>query len=140
MLVLGQCLIGEYADMIIIKNIEFLETDKDIYEIYQQDHRSNFFKVGDDFVERKIFTELIRGRRFRRPSDGTDIIIGVSKQAQDVIGLQYEAFTNLEQMYNLECHNHSVTAREKNKYFSKLEVLRTASFFTRIKWLFKGIQ
>jgi len=41
---------------------------------------------------------MVHGRVFRRPSDGYEICIGTSKQAADIIGIQYEAWktTDLE--------------------------------------------
>jgi len=86
--------------MIIIKHIDFLEVDRTRCEILSKPHFEPIFvkdnegpRLGD-FAE--IHKELIVGRRFIRPSDGTDIYIGVSKQAQDIIGLQYEAWNNIE--------------------------------------------
>ena len=88
--------------MLIIKHIDFIEVDKTRCEILSHPPIPLFVKDNRgpkeiDSVE--VESELVIGRRFRRPSDNIDMYIGVSKQAQDVIGLQYEAWGNLHRDY-----------------------------------------
>jgi predicted HTH transcriptional regulator len=61
---------------------------------------------------------MVRGRRFVTPN-GNELIIGCSKQAAAIIGIQYDAWDNQEKMI-----------------ISK--IARNATFLTRVRWLFKG--
>ncbi len=122
--------------MILIKSIEFYETKMDPIEIvnpnilYKQSLvTSNYDK---EYAEVSDLRELIHGRRFRRPSDGTEIVIGVSKQAQDLIGIQYEAWDNMEKQ--LDSYY-----RESMKTRSILTKIEKANLLTRLKWIFTGV-
>ena len=124
--------------MLIIKNIEFIETDRDPYEILS--HQMSSYQAievmtdkGKDFIGGTELRELIRGRRFVRPSDGLDIMIGVSKQAQNVIGIQYEAWENMEESHNLAIDKATHTA-------NKLAKLKKSNLWKRIKFVFTGIK
>lgn len=127
--------------MIVIKSVEFLETNRDPIELLATTppYSPVFYGPGPP-IEQEIFKELIRGRRFCRPSDGTDIIVGVSKQAGEVLGIMYEAWDNIEKAYNTEVSKHSITARELYKCKSSLAKILNASFLQRLKWLFLGVK
>ena len=68
--------------MILIKHIEAFEVEGPVGEIAH---------FPDPETTRPIERETVRGQTFSRP-DGTTICIGTSKQAQEVIGIQYEAW------------------------------------------------
>lgn len=123
--------------MIIIKNIDFIETDRDPYEIlsttipYQPIHVVS--NDGPETIDHTILRELIRGRRFRRPSDRKDMIIGVSEQAQDIIGIQYEAWDRLDE----ECQKWS----DRCSYLTnENKAIKETGLWNRIKFVFTGIK
>lgn len=82
--------------MILIRGIDWIEVDSDQVEFMVP--RTSYSRVsaaGCPSYE-KIKIELIRGRRFVRPSDGTDIVVGVTDEAGKILGLQYEIWKTME--------------------------------------------
>jgi hypothetical protein len=124
--------------MIVVKNIDFLETDRDPVELLATTPTHMPIWCGEEPVQHDALIELIRGRRFRRPTDGVDIVVGVSKQAQDVIGIQYEAWDNLQKAYDAEQRNHQRTTSEMYGYKSRVDEMLNSSFWQRLKWLILG--
>ena len=121
--------------MIVIKNVEFYETQKDPIEIVSQSGPYEAIEVlserGNCIVPVSEVREWIYGRRFQRPSDGVDVVLGLSKQAQDVLGLQYKAWENMSaELCHYHCANHA--------YQKKIENAQKATVWTRIKWVFSG--
>ncbi len=120
--------------MILIKNIEFYETNQDPIEIVS--HMMPYEAIealsdkGDVVVPISEIRELIKGQRFRR-SDGVDIIVGLTKQAQDILGLQYEAWDNMQKELEIT-HNSLQVANET------IKAVTQANIWTRIKYLFCG--
>jgi len=121
--------------------MKFTEVKEDFLYSYYQDPvpiRNKCGLVG--YVEKeKIKREIINGIRFVRPKDNIDIVIGMDKHAQDLIGIQYEAYEILEEN-NLQLNNELFRL---NKMIiclkNKLDKIKQASFLTRLKWLLKGI-
>ncbi len=124
--------------MIIIKNIEFIETDCDPVELPTTTHPYSPVICGDEAIPHDVLSELIRGMRFRRPSDGVYIVVGLSRQAQDVLGLTYEAWENLEEAYETERRNHAMTTSEMIRYRTKIKEMEDSTFWKRLKLLFTG--
>ena len=121
--------------MIVIKRIDFIETDQDPFEILSSTAPNHYVPVLEnnepEMISAYALTELIQGTRFRRP-DGTNIIIGMSKQASDVIGIQYEAWAESEKRANNWCE----AFKKENKELSNL---RKTPLLNRIKFVFTGI-
>jgi len=117
--------------MLLISKIEFLDVDGDETTIFESKPFEPLFLRGGEMIQAEVAQELVRGRRFRRPSDGEDVVIGCSKQAQDVIGLQYEAWENLEKDRGY-WHTQSAALR------IKLDAVKSAGFLKRLKWLLHG--
>lgn len=123
--------------MILITKIEYCQTDRDAYEIYHSDlyeKSEPLFSCNSVSprtpVSDSVVREVVRGRRFVRP-DGLEVMVGMTEQAADVLGLQYEAWQELEDRANENWalyHNHKRV----------LEATKKAGFFTRLKWLFMG--
>lgn len=124
--------------MIVIKNIEVFETDLDLCEIvsYAPPGQLVFPSAGEEPVTIDALRELVRGRRFVRPSDGTDIIIGVSKQAADIIGIQYEAWGQLQERLGFLWFSLSKCNKECVRLETTIRSLEAAGFFKRLLWLF----
>ena len=121
--------------MLLIKNIEFYETDRDPVQIIRQSGSYEAIQVISDrggcVVPLSEVRELVYGRRFVRPSDGTDLVVGVSQQAQDVLGLQYEAWQNMSDALDTCQAASAIKSRE-------IEDAKKATLWTRIKWVFNG--
>jgi len=122
--------------MILIKGIEYIEVDRDPYQIlseslpYQAVMVSNGTECRPESVE--CLTEFVSGRRFVRPSDGTDVVIGMSKDVSRLIGIQFEAYENIEKELKQWINRTSELSGKVNK-------AEKAGFFQRLKWLFNGI-
>ena len=80
--------------MLLVKNIEFVEVDKEFVELLHTRVGNPKFSLhsnkGSTLCTAEEIRELVKGRRFYRP-DGAEIIIGCSAQAAEIIGIQYEA-------------------------------------------------
>jgi len=83
-------------------------------------------------VEQEIVKDIIRGRRFRRPRDGTDVCIGIASDPSDLLGLQYEAWDNMESEWNRQRGLTNMVERDRRQ-------LLGANLWTRIKWVFTGV-
>jgi hypothetical protein len=88
--------------------------------------------IGTDPSEiLEIKTEYIVGRRFTN-TRGEIITIGVSREVQDLIGLPFHVYE--EQEASILCLKTDLSLKE-----GKLKMLKSANFFTRLKWLFSGV-
>lgn len=121
--------------MIVITDVKFMEFDRDeMILAFRDPYRGIDVRTheGYETCSAMELQELVRGRRYVRP-DGQELVIGVSKQAQDVIGIQYEAFDTLR--------------KESDRYFTEIismqeemRKVRSASFWVRLKWIFTGVK
>jgi len=120
--------------VILIKNIEFIETPRDPWEIFVTHLPHEVIPVEGNsgpYAEVSVLTELVRGRRFLRPSDGTDIVVGLAKDAQNILGLQYEAWENMAQELKDTRSQMRQLQRERDR-------ARGATIWTRFEWLLFG--
>jgi len=106
---------------------------------------------GDNYMEAKVVSEYIRGRRFIRRPDGTKII-GLSKDVHEALEWHVEAFDNMEKELSystnlLGISNRRVenltkqlmrTQSENQGYRIVLEELQSLSLWGRIVRVFKG--
>ena len=87
--------------MILVESIKYMEVPDDIWEIIHKRSAYDAIEVitqdGEHVVATNLILELVTGRRFRRPSDGTDIMIGWSKDVQTLLGMPMECWENQEQ-------------------------------------------
>ena len=123
--------------MILVKKIEYIETDRDPIDIISMVRPNYPVRVGTEkgakLVEVSEIHELIKGRRFVRPSTQTDIVIGMSKQASEVIGIQYETFDNMEESIA------QLTSQQRVDR-ETLDKIKSASLLKRLTWLFTGVK
>ena len=123
--------------MIIITDLKFIQVDRDPYELVSLTGPYEGIEVlserGDTVVSATELRELIRGRRFVRPSDMTDVVIGLDKDTQDLLGLQYEAWENLQKQSDSY-------ARAYNDTLDTLGKMKKANLLQRIKWVFTGVK
>lgn len=135
--------------MIVITNIDTIEVDREYYELDPYRHQKMPVLLNDQktYMDTSYVVEQIRGRKFRRPDSGAEIIIGASKQAQDIIGIQIEAWEAMEierdHFYSLAIQR----KKENNDMFiqwtgslKSLGNIFNAPFLTRLKWLFTGVK
>lgn len=126
--------------MIIIKSCEVIDVgDVTIQDIYRyQSWRCVPINDGTDAVEASVIQELIRGRRFVRPSDGIDVYLGCTKEVQDLIGIQYEAWDSLQDRYNQSVSNYTQLMTTTNQLNSEIMKIKSLSFFSLAKWFVVG--
>ena len=116
--------------MILVESIKYFETEKDPHEIYHTQGPYSGIEVitakGEEIVATNVLIELCHGRRFRRPSDNADVVIGWSEDVQRVLGMPFEAWENEEEF--------------RNQLEKEINRFKNASFLTRLKWLFTGVK
>ena len=105
--------------MICIKEIKVVDVDEDFIMISRMEGLPPFADLypydGDMSQEMvEVTNEMVHGTRFRN-SNGLDVCIGMTQQVQDLIGLPFEAFSNMRDY-----------------------VFKTMGFFGRLKFLFTG--
>jgi len=123
--------------MILIKSISYVEVAEDPIEVVVRQHPDQLVPIttekGSEFCKVSEVRKLIRGRRFVRPADGKDVVIGCYPGVETILGLQYDAWENLEQSYE----------SERGKALSILRLyngLKKASLWSRVKWVFTGVK
>ncbi len=124
--------------MLIVKNIEIIEVERDPWELlsmtapYQAIEVFNPGKNVPEFIDTNVFREMVQGQRFRRP-DGEELVIGCSRQAEEIIGIQYESWGNMSREWE-------ATRTQLRKAEKELADIRQMTFWMRLKALFKGIK
>jgi hypothetical protein len=143
--------------MIVITEIKTIEVDRDEIE-----HRlCHFGRAGTirdsagDCVELADAMELIRGKRFVRHSeeewrvqdgphvcgdDCVDVVIGMSADTQNLLGLQYEAQENMQRSLDMLIVDNCEQGREIRELHTQKTAIENASWRQRLKWLFTGIK
>lgn len=122
--------------MILIKHIEFLEVQGDEHRILHEAEPWELLPAVDQDGPSAtdvatIRSEYIRGKRFHRK--GHTVVIGCTEQASGVIGIQYEAWDNLERALE--------ASREARRDLTELLLLyKAATLWKRLKWLFTGVK
>jgi hypothetical protein len=113
--------------MIIIKDIDIIEvpTDKEI-ELLHSLRTKVGGRVSTDVA---ILNEAIKGRRFTN-QEGKTICIGMTKEVQNLIGLPFEAFDNLEKAYDRVSNLHYESQQWIRKVKSKKWWERIVLVFT----------
>jgi len=86
--------------MIVIKNVELIETDGDWIEFVRKERQDLNFLSSDYLLENKVCMqkELIKGARFKHPNG--EMIIGVTGQAAEILGVMYEVYENMRFNYD----------------------------------------
>ena len=105
--------------MICIKEIKVVDVDEDFIVVHMMDGLPPFADllphngdISQEVVE--VTNEMVHGTRFIN-IDGKEVCIGMTKQVQDLIGLPFEAFSNMRDY-----------------------MFKTMGFFGRLKFLFSG--
>jgi hypothetical protein len=93
---------------------------------------------GDDCITGEVYLDNIRGREFV-DQRGRRICIGMTKEAQEVLGLQYQCWENT--LASLERLRVDLANRGSDLVAAheRLRRIKTASFWDRLRWLFVGV-
>ena len=132
--------------MIVITKIETIEVPLSYAEIraMEWDDRAEAVgPYGSMTMDRNEITELVEGRRFVRPSDGLDVVIGMGADVQDLLGIQYEAWEAMERSLSYKRVLEVKLRRSEGLVNAAEKILvghATASFGQRLKWLFTGVK
>lgn len=130
--------------MIVITKVDYFEVGEDQYRhaIYRH-HLDPFIPCissssGDKYVTvEDVQREIIRGRRYVRTYDGTDLVIGCSQEVQKILGLQLDAWDRIvQESKDVERENRGL--KEWCRYVQNL--IKGAGFFTRLWWVFFGMK
>jgi len=116
--------------MIVITKIEYKTIDNYQDRIEKFRFQNPKLDINPlEHPEMKIHTEIIKGRRFVNIK-GKEICIGMSEEVQELIGLPFEVFENLQSDIEYE--------RDMNKKILKqLRTYQHMGIWDRIKNIFK---
>ena len=123
--------------MIVITKIEYKTTDdyQDRIEIFKfQNPEFDINPLGHP--EMKIHTEMIKGRRFVNIK-GKEICIGMSEEVQELIGLPFEVFENLQSDIENVQAKFDFERRINTKILKQLRIYQHMGIWDRIKNIFK---
>ena len=119
--------------MILVKHVEFVRVETDravIHGLHDYTVIPTQCNGVDELMPVSAVRELIRGREFRRP-DGESIVVGCSKQAESVFGIQYEAWDEISRL--LSCSRSEVLTLQR-----KIGGFRRWGTWKRLKWLLRA--
>ena len=125
--------------MILIKSIEIVEIDRDPVEIVSQISPHESIRVYSEGkptdISHKVLTEYVRGRVFVN-MNGQRINIGMSQKVQELIGLQFEAYENMQAANQKLRTSVAIALRDLNVLKSRLVLIQERSWLTKLVDLF----
>ena len=124
--------------MIVIKSIEFEYVEGDFVKYHQLKSVSDFPRKHDPIVSKNdhIEVEVIQSHRFRNPQSGEDIYIGIQEDVAEILGLQYDAFEQLqENQACLTLEAASLSKEYDNILLKHADLLKTILDFNDSSWL-----
>ena len=142
-----------------ITKIEKAESDCPIIQVAKDDTPVPYLNPKDMDMAEKVDvsfeTETIKARKFKVGIGGSDVYIGLCREAQDAIGVWLESFENLQESY-YDLHKKYIQEQKKfrhdldwfkdsllnlNDRFwrmnNKLRFYRNMNFWERLRFLFK---
>lgn len=117
--------------MLLIESIKYVEVDNDVWPIHSFSP-PNYYNNLDEPVEESVVREMVTGRRFVN-SRGVEICVGISEEVQNLIGLPFEVFNNMEK----EVSEQYYIIQDQNKTLSDF---RNMPLWNRFKGLFTGFK
>jgi len=127
--------------MIVATNIDVVEMPDDKGEIHRMIQQQSMgqmppiYDSADNPVDREVMIETIQGRRFRN-SKGLDIVLGMSNQAQEALGIWFDTVENQANIID-DLHN------SNNRLMAELNMLRKTydafekmGFWSRLRFAF----
>jgi len=130
--------------MLVVTKIETFETPMDTAQlerfIYANPQKPEYLPIDGEPVNVQVLKEVIRGRRFVHPKKGIDVTIGMSSQVAEVLGLQYEAFEELQRQRNFWYEQHGEEFQRAEKMKWRLDRIKSYGLWKRIKCVFTGMK
>ena len=124
--------------MLLIKKIEWIKVDRNPAQLMVRPERPLRVDTSEGPMTQSVgsLNELVHGRRYVRPSDGLEVMVGMSLDTQDILGLHYDMFDN--QTKELEQANATIQALHNNLKALRitLDVVSSENFWQRLKRLF----
>lgn len=111
--------------MMVITNVDYFMTDKDVHEIIRTNPwrypLTEVWGNGEAPVmdTAEIVKEIIRGRRFVDARRGIDIYVGATENVQDILGLQYNLYDRIKMERDSAEESLSKLRTEKEKVQSR---------------------
>ena len=123
--------------MICITEIKTVDVDRNFIQITRMENIPAVAPIvgsdQEDYAEVKI--EMVHGREFIN-QNGQRVCIGMTQQVQDLIGLPFDAFNNMEKELESNYVTISQLHSRSTMYQKKTEEYEQASFFKRLQYLF----
>jgi len=98
------------------------------------------WNVAGKSMDIKTYSELIKSHRFRRPSDGIDVVIGLPREQQKILGIMYESWDELTDSLNRltdELWNANKALKEMTKKYNEFsDIVSNGTIWQRMKYLF----
>jgi hypothetical protein len=122
--------------MIIIRDIAWVEVDRDTYYVARCDMPPRRVPITGgsdperDFIDVEVVTEAIQGNHFIR-HDGESVYMGFSNRASEALGMQNEAFRDMRSSMAMISGEHAGLS-------CRLGRIQSANLWQRIKWVFNG--
>lgn len=123
--------------MIAITKIEWVDCgERELFQYASSNYGAMRPPIDSngEYASKDVIIKTIRGRRFRRATNGRvvqDVVVGIAQDPSNILGLQYEAFDRQEETINLQ--STQITALK-----SEIKAVKNAGFLTRLAWLIKG--
>ena len=117
--------------MLLIESIKYIEVENDVWPIHSFT-APRYYNNHDEPVEESVVHEMVTGRRFVN-SHGVEICVGISEEVQNLIGLPFEVFNNME----TELSELNYIVIDQNKTLSNF---RNMSLWDRLKGVFIGFK
>ncbi len=128
--------------MIIITEVKYQEVDaNERWRIHHMNQTDDNYLMRDPELrieQMEVETEEVQGRQFQRPGMPR-LSLGISKQARGLLKLEYDYVNSLERDklgYESEL---KITQNLLNGVDKELKRIESSGFWTRLKWLFKGV-
>ena len=117
--------------MILIQSIKYIEVENNVWPIHSFT-APKYYNNHDEPVDEAVVNELVCGRRFVNVN-GVEICIGMAEEHQNLLGLPFEVFNNME----TEISELNFIIGNQNKTLSDF---RSMSLWNRIKGIFFGFK
>ena len=117
--------------MIVVTDIKITEVERDYLELYKY-QPPNYWVSNPEHLEtidQSVEIERVYGQRFYTGRGGKNVVIGLCKDAQEVLGLPMDCFEILT--------SENSNLRDKNSILSaQVYLYRNMPLWKRIKFLF----
>ena len=124
--------------MILITDIKIKKYDGDQAQIIKQKYEELYRPMGPEEVSDKMIEiEHIKGGRFVN-SNGEEVVIGIDKKSQDLIGLPFDTFEHMQDEIN-RCRELINEYQKMSKTLThRIRAFNGLSFFQRVKHILFG--